>query len=797
MALTKISKSDLNWYKKDLENIKEADIDSKLDIIESTNKNLMNIFNATKKFAEKNITDSLNEVKKILEERKWRLENSKSIKTDIDINKFYTNLDKPTWADITPTERSTIKTNSEKLYKRAELGAYIKLLPPFVDFGSKIRTNPTYKITDIEATKKTNNNQIVDIAKILKNNNHFKWTGLSNEMQLKMTKLIILFSQLDKFDKEGTKKNQLDEANRILSKIELTFKQLSTHQTTKNTINLIDTRIKNIGGIETLDPKDIGTDAPGKNWISSIPYPLKNHFLDPTKGLNEDPEWYEMKKLKFKDKSGKPVEIFKDIDWQKPFDKTLKKGENADIFFKDGGGMVKKFANIEITDTANPSLVVNIESYIDLPSLMFPINFECTMTGIGGNSKKVENKVGITKTLKGTLNKPDFTPEYTSLDGKYKIKQKLDQIFQEQYIAQLKDRFFEFMANNELTKWERNGEPGKRDPMSSDERNHFFQDTIMKNSNPSRLGAGIYGMITNVNQANCYGNIAFADDFQKRILEIFTGKTESELKKLIFEKLWNLDFPELNPEYAIKILADKVKEKYTTHQEWLYQALNAYLLNVRGWGMKVKQEKLYDWSLLAVKEIKAVVADSKEISKEDAYKNALKKIEDEYKSGVNFWYTRAKIFFFREKMLKNLIAKELKGKWGLHMDDTTNSAVNRWAAEKSMGGSFAENIIDVEKDTTEKIFDDPIFQQELDVAVRKYIDNKTTDDATFQWEIEELINGNAELSSYMKRNKITHLGTNIIEQAKAEKAERSYYGETIKIIDRYSQLWMSNKPQEF
>jgi hypothetical protein len=29
------------------------------------------------------------------------------------------------------------------------------------------------------------------------------------------------------------------------------------------------------------------------------------------------------------------------------------------------------------------------------------------------------------------------------------------------------------------------------------------------------------------------------------------------------------------------------------------------------------------------------------------------------------------------------------------MDDATNSAVNRWAAEKSMGGSFAENIIDV------------------------------------------------------------------------------------------------------
>ncbi|MEI6672278.1 MAG: hypothetical protein WCL02_02720 [bacterium] len=48
--------------------------------------------------------------------------------------------------------------------------------------------------------------------------------------------------------------------------------------------------------------------------------------------------------------------------------------------------------------------------------------------------------------------------------------------------------------------------------------------------------------------------------------------------------------------------------------------------------MKVTPEKLHDGSLAGVKEIKAVVADSKEISREDAYKNALKKIEDEYKS---------------------------------------------------------------------------------------------------------------------------------------------------------------------
>jgi hypothetical protein len=45
---------------------------------------------------------------------------------------------------------------------------------------------------------------------------------------------------------------------------------------------------------------------------------------------------------------------------------------------------------------------------MDLPSLMFPINFDCTMTGIGGNAKDVKNKVGISKQINGKLDKPDF-----------------------------------------------------------------------------------------------------------------------------------------------------------------------------------------------------------------------------------------------------------------------------------------------------------------------------------------------------------------------------------------------------
>jgi hypothetical protein len=75
---------------------------------------------------------------------------------------------------------------------------------------------------------------------------------------------MILFSQIDQFDETGTKKNQLDEANRILATIELTCKQLQAHQSTKNTINLIDTRIKNLEKLETTNPINLGTDVPGK-----------------------------------------------------------------------------------------------------------------------------------------------------------------------------------------------------------------------------------------------------------------------------------------------------------------------------------------------------------------------------------------------------------------------------------------------------------------------------------------------------------------------------------------------------
>lgn len=53
-------------------------------------------------------------------------------------------------------------------------------------------------------------------------------------------------------------------------------------------------------------------------------------------------------------------------------------------------------------------------------------------------------------------------------------------------------------------------------------------------------------------------------------------------------------------------------------------------------------------------------------------------------------------------MIEKAIAKDLKANKGMHMDTTSNSAVNRWMLEQAMGGEFAKNI---EENTT--VFDDP------------------------------------------------------------------------------------------
>lgn len=792
MATNSIDKKTINDLKAKLEWAHNVMDTWKLKIIKDTAKELFDIFTKPENVADFSLKDDIKEVEEILEKRKIALESRKTIKKT-EITEQYRQLNIPGGTLLIPEVLESVRLQAKDLYENKLAKNFKSTFPTFENFTTNIREHTDYKISDLETTQNANTANIKNVYEWLKKNHMFLSTS-SPEIKEKLTRLIILFAQLDLFNKIGTTKNQLDAANKILAKITVINKQLKAYETTKSALIKVTARETWFDWLEKTDPKDLANKIPNKWKNTNIAIDMKDHFLDPAKGLTELPEWYELSNLKLKDGDKKEIELFEDTNGKK-FEKTIKVGEpGIDIFVKDAKGTYTKIGKIEIPLATPTKIELEIQAYKDLPfELKFPTTIEMDAKGIGGNKSwsKINDKVSISKKLSLWLDKPKFNVEYIKLEKDYKINDKLDKIFDETYKAQLKDRLYEFMESDDRTKWE-------RARMNSDEKNHFFQDVIMSNSNPVRLSAGIYGMITNVIEKNCQSKTDFENNFKKWILEIFTGKSEADLKKLIFEKLGTLDFTELNPTYAIKVLADKIRDKYTADRDGLYKTLNAYLLNVREGGMKVTPEKLRLWELAGVKEIKSVIADSKEISREDAYRNSLKKIEDEYKSWVKFGFKRAKIFFFREKMLRNLIAKELKWTGGLNMDDPTNSAVNRRATEKSMGGSFAENMIDVEKDTKEKIFDDPIFQEELNKTVVDYLTSTGADaETTFKTQVEELINDNSELRNYMKKNNITHLGTNIIEQTKAEKEERNYYTSVISTIDKYTKDGILNKPQEY
>lgn len=75
--------------------------------------------------------------------------------------------------------------------------------------------------------------------------------------------------------------------------------------------------------MEITNPKNIIKATPNKATKTAVTIDLKEHFLDPAKGLNELPEGYEIGKLQLKDADNKPIEIFEDVNGKK-FEKTLK-----------------------------------------------------------------------------------------------------------------------------------------------------------------------------------------------------------------------------------------------------------------------------------------------------------------------------------------------------------------------------------------------------------------------------------------------------------------------------------------
>ncbi len=115
--------------------------------------------------------------------------------------------------------------------------------PAFADFRDKMRKDPTYKIDTLEATGKANSKNLNNIHDALKKNDIFI-SSTNPEIKEKLTRLIILFSQLDYFVESGKKPNQLDQANKIIDKIEITCNQLEAYEKTKKALETISARQK-------------------------------------------------------------------------------------------------------------------------------------------------------------------------------------------------------------------------------------------------------------------------------------------------------------------------------------------------------------------------------------------------------------------------------------------------------------------------------------------------------------------------------------------------------------------------
>ncbi len=172
------------------------------------------------------------------------------------------------------------------------------------------------------------------------------------------------------------------------------------------------------------------------------------------------------------------------------------------------------------------------------------------------------------------------------------------------------------------------------------------------------------------------------------------------------------------------------------------------------------------------------------ITEEQAKNQANEEFIKSYQASTKRSLKRAKLFFFRTRIINNKIKKAMKGtSKKLLTDDETTSAVNRRMLKKELNMAGA-NKIKVENN----IFNDPAFQERINAIVNEYLQkNSVRKKEDFEREIKEIINNNHELKIYMEKNNITQIGSNLIERVEFEKEQRKYYDEIMAITEDYTQ----------
>lgn len=98
----------------------------------------------------------------------------------------------------------------------------------------------------------------------------------------------------------------------------------------------------------------------------------------------------------------------------------------------------------------------------------------------------------------------------------------------------------------------------------------------------------------------------------------------------------------------------------------------------------------------------------------------------------------------------------------------------------------ADKITQIDPNSPNSPFNDTIFQDQVNNLITQYVSQiPPMPDDQFKRNIEQLFNKNADLRAFLKAEKISQIGSNLLEVVQQEKKERSYYGQFIDIINRH------------
>lgn len=738
-------------------------------VIKEAADSLFEVFESSENFADMGLQEDLLKTTEKLEEGKKIL-----AKQETDIAVCEKLIDAFTDMAATTSRQSGVEVAESKDIENIKKKIQTKMtgmekyldIPP--DFLEDLHTEMDVSISE-EAIK----NKILTFKGGVKENDKIKDKIVVIMMELACVNNLVVI------DINDVTKNQISRSKTILTSIDTMMNQINAHQTVCNTIELLDKRIQNFEWLETADPKKLPKKSLNKTSKTTISIDLKNKFLKPG-ALEEEPKGYEISNPVIKNSKNETIKIFQD-DIGTEFDKTVKTGASADIFIKSWSTYVK-IGKIGISNTIPAKLDMEIDAYVNLPlELGSPTSIEMQARGVGREAWGTKDKVSISKKLLWWLEKPSFKTEYDDLDTIIHQDEKLKKMYDNLYETFLEDQLDKFFANHPEESM-RNGRAG----LSPEAKKTFFVDIVNKNSVPA-WAVGIPDL-EKIRKDNVLSFDDFKKAFKKNTLELFNGRTKTQLKEHILEKLGTESFSKDNPTYAQWLLWKEIKKKYNEdkEKEALEMAANEFFLGIKDGSVKKAEDNdLYPGleDARGNKTINASVADVEAISEEQAIEQANEEFARRYRGSIKRSLGRARMFFFRTRIVNNKVKKIMKWKSKqLLTDSETTSAVNRRMLKKDLKMAGADKI---KVETT--VFNDPIFQEKLNNIVNEYLqDGSRWTKEAFDREVTEMIENNHELKVYTEKNKITQIGSNLIERVEFEKEQRKYYKEIIDITEDFA-----------